>query len=113
VEHFANYKNAQTFLNGDFDVQALAKPAATAVLPATPRIAQGRKAARHPHRQPAPGPLYREFKVSIRYDKARPNRLNGPPAASSDIPANQVVRLQSTDGSGHESPAAGSTLSGP
>jgi hypothetical protein len=25
VEHFANYKNAQTFLNGDFAVQALAK----------------------------------------------------------------------------------------
>ena len=28
VEHFANYKNAQTFLNGDFNVQALAKTGA-------------------------------------------------------------------------------------
>jgi hypothetical protein len=72
VEHFANYKNAQTFLNGEFEVQALAKTGAyqrclacystehePEEKPQAIRIANQRLAL-----------LYRDFdKVAIHYEK--------------------------------------------
>jgi hypothetical protein len=73
VEHFADYRNAQTFLNGDFQVQALAKTGtyqrclacystdrAREEKPQAIRIANQRLAL-----------LYREFdKVSIQHHKS-------------------------------------------
>jgi hypothetical protein len=73
VEHFANYQNAQTFLNGDFEVQALAKTGAyqrCLACYATEREGEERPQAVRIANQRLTL-LYRDFdKVSIQYDKA-------------------------------------------
>jgi len=73
VEHFANYKNAQTFLNGDFEVHALAKPGTCqrclACYPTERERDEKPQAVRIANQRLAL--LYREFdKVSIQYAKA-------------------------------------------
>jgi hypothetical protein len=72
VEHFANYKNAQTFLNGDFEVQALAKTGTyqrcLACYPTDRENEEKPQAIRIANQRLTL--LYREFdKVSIQYQK--------------------------------------------
>jgi len=72
VEHFANYKNAQTFLNGDFAVQAPAKTGSyqrcLACYPTEREREEKPQAIRIANQRLTL--LYREFdKVSIRYQK--------------------------------------------
>jgi hypothetical protein len=73
VEHFANYKNAQTFLNGDFEVQALAKTGSyqrcLACYPTERAKEEKSQAVRIANQRLTL--LYREFdKVSIHYTRA-------------------------------------------
>jgi hypothetical protein len=72
VEHFAHYRNAQTFLNGDFAVQALAKTATyqrcLACYPTGHEKEEKPRAVRVANQRLAL--LYREFdKVSIEHHK--------------------------------------------
>ena len=72
VEHFANYKNAQTFLNGDFAVQALSKTGTyqrcLACYPTEREREEKPQAIRIANQRLTL--LYRDFdKVSIQYQK--------------------------------------------
>jgi hypothetical protein len=72
VEHFANYKNAQTFLSGDFTVQALAKTGSyqrcLACYPTEREREEKPQAIRIANQRLTL--LYREFdKVSIQHQK--------------------------------------------